>query len=298
MPYGRMCCISASTLLSRDQRKRFPGIFALALTLALTACVRQYRVQGVVLRVDRAQPSITVSHRAIPGYMDAMAMPFRVKRESELEGIAPGSRVRFVLRGSVASRIRVERTAIGDVVLPKLPERLAVGSTAPDFALTDQSGRMVRLSDLRGRIVAIDFIYTRCPMPDVCPRLSANFARLQKRFGDKVMLLSITLDPEYDTTEVLADYARRWRADADWLFLTGSPPAIREIAERFGVIYWPEDGVLTHTSATAVIDKQGRLAALLEGSSYTSQQLLDLVGQVSNLRADVPSALPGSPTLP
>src|SRR5229473_2304570 len=111
MPSARMCCISAR-------------VFALALALALSGCVRQYRVQGVVLRVDRAEPGFTVSHRAIPGYMDAMAMPFRVKRESELEGITPGSRVRFVLRGSVASRIKVERTVIGDVVLPKLPERV------------------------------------------------------------------------------------------------------------------------------------------------------------------------------
>src|SRR5258708_19105437 len=216
MPSGRMCCISTR-------------IFAAALTIALSGCVRQYRVQGVVLRVDRAQQSITVSHRAIPGYMDAMAMPFHVKHESELAGVTPGSRVRFLLRGAVASRLRVERTAIREVVLPKRPEPLAVGSLMPDFALTDQNGRVVRLSDLRGRAVAIDFIYTRCPMPDVCPRLSANFARLQKRFGDKVMLLSITLDPTYDTTAVLADYARRWRADANWLFLTGSPPAIPEI---------------------------------------------------------------------
>jgi protein SCO1/2 len=264
MPSGRMCCISAR-------------LFAAALAIACSGCVRQYHVQGVVLRVDRAQPSITVSHRAIPGYMDAMAMPFQVKRASELEGITPGSRVRFVLRGGEASQIKIERTAIGDVVLPKMPERVAVGSMAPDFALTDQSGRVVRLSGLRGLPVVIDFIYTRCPMPDVCPRLSANFARLQKRFGDKVMLLSITLDPEYDTAEVLADYAHRWRASPNWLFLTGTPQSIRDVAGRFGVIYWPEEGVLTHTSATAVINKDGRLAALLEGSSYTSQQLLDLV---------------------
>ena len=302
MPSARMCCISArillqgalqdsascctltSPILSRDRRKRLPGpfqrvpgIFALALALALTACVRHYRVQGVVLQVNPAQPSITVSHRAIPGYMDAMAMPFRVKRASELDGITPGSRVRFVLRGGEASQIKIERTAIGDVVLPKMPERVAVGSPAPDFALTDQSGRVVRLSGLRGLPVVIDFIYTRCPMPDVCPRLSANFARLQKRFGENVMLLSITLDPEYDTPEVLSDYAHRWRASPNWLFLTGAPQSIRDLAGRFGVIYWPEEGVLTHTSATAVIDKQGRLAALLEGSSCTSQQLLDLV---------------------
>ena len=299
MPSARMCCISAKEAreplplgAAQNRRSRHTAIhraatngsgilrrvsIAVALALALSACVRQYRVQGVVLRVDRAQPSVTVSHRAIPGYMDAMAMPFQVKRASELDGIAPGSRVRFVLRGSVASRIRVETTVIGDVVLPKMPERVAIGSPAPDFTLTDQSGRIVRLSDLRGRPVVVDFIYTRCPMPDVCPRLSANFARLQKRFGEKVTLLSITLDPEYDTPEVLSDYAHRWRASPNWLFLTGSPQSIRDVAGRFGVIYWPEEGVLTHTSATAVIGKDGELAALLEGSSYTSQQLLDLV---------------------
>jgi protein SCO1/2 len=85
------------------------------------------------------------------------------------------------------------------------------------------------------------------------------------------------LDPEYDTPEVLSDYAHRWRASPNWLFLTGPPQSIRGVAERYGVIYWPEEGVLTHTSATAVINKDGHLAALLEGSSYTSQQLLDLV---------------------
>jgi protein SCO1/2 len=264
MPSGRTCCISAR-------------LFAAAAVLALTSCVRQYRVQGVVLQVDRAQRTLTVSHRAIPGYMDAMAMPFHVRRESELDGIVPGSRVHFRLRGAVASGLRVERTALGDVVLPKLPERIATGSIVPDFTLTDQSGQALRLSDLRGRTVAIDFIYTRCPMPDVCPRLSANFARVQKRFGEKVTLLSITLDPEYDTPEVLSDYARRWRAAPGWHFLTGSPEAIREVAGRFGIVYWPEEGVLTHSSATAVIDKQGRLAALVEGSSFTSQQLLDLI---------------------
>jgi protein SCO1/2 len=124
----------------------------------------------------------------------------------------------------------------------------------------------------------VDFIYTRCPLPDVCPRLSANFARLQKRFASLLALLSITLDPEYDTPIVLTEYAQRWRADpSTWLFLTGSAEEIRQTAGRFGVVYWPEEGTLTHTSSTAIIDRAGRLAALVEGSSFTSQQLIDLV---------------------
>jgi protein SCO1/2 len=148
----------------------------------------------------------------------------------------------------------------------------------PDFTLTGQDGRAVSLSSLRGQLVAVDFIYTRCPLPDVCPRLSANFARLQKRFASEIALLSITLDPDYDTPAVLTDYARRWGADAHvWRFLTGSPEQIQKIAGQFGVVYWPEENAITHTSSTAIIDRSGKLAALVEGSSFTSQQLIDLV---------------------
>jgi protein SCO1/2 len=148
----------------------------------------------------------------------------------------------------------------------------------PDFALTAQDGKKVRLSDYRGQLVAVDFIYTRCPLPDVCPRLSANFARLQKRLGTRVALLSITLDPEFDTPEVLTGYARRWEADPSiWRFLTGAPDDVRAVAGHFGVVYWPEENALTHTSSTALIDRAGKLAALVEGSAFTSQQLLDLV---------------------
>ena len=148
----------------------------------------------------------------------------------------------------------------------------------PDFSLTDQNGALVRLSSLQGQVVAIDFIYTRCPLPDVCPRLSANFARLQKRFAGKMALLSITLDPQHDTPQVLAEYAARWRADSHtWLFLTGPDDDIRKIAGHFGVVFWAEEGAITHTSTTAIIDRTGKLAAMVEGSSFTSQQLIDLV---------------------
>ena len=149
----------------------------------------------------------------------------------------------------------------------------------PDFTLTDQAGRAVRLSGFQGQLVAVDFIYTRCPLPDVCPRLSANFARLQKRYAGRMVLLSITLDPRHDTPEVLAEYAGRWRADSHtWLFLTGSEDDIRKVAGHFGVVYWPEEGAITHTSSTAIIDRAGKLAALVEGTSFSSQQLIDLVG--------------------
>jgi protein SCO1/2 len=252
-----------------------------AACLVFTSCARHYRAQGIVLAVDRDNQTVTISHRAIPGYMDAMAMPFHAEPSEHLEQLSPGSRIEFQVsrESSRVRHIRVQQTGVADVPLPKAEGKIAIGDLVPDFTLTAQDGRAVKLSDFRGQLVAVDFIYTRCPMPDVCPRLSANFARLQKRFAGKIALLSISLDPEYDTPAVLTDYAHRWRADSEtWSFLTGSREDVRRVAGRFGVVYWAEEGAITHTSSTAIVDRDGRLRAVVEGSSFTSQQLIDLVG--------------------
>jgi protein SCO1/2 len=143
--------------------------------------------------------------------------------------------------------------------------------------LTDQSGRAVHLADFRGKVTALDFIYTRCPLPDVCPRLSSNFAYASRHLSN-VQLLSITIDPRYDTPAVLTEYAHRWSANGQsWRFLTGAEDRVHEIAGMFGLIYWPEEGTLTHTVATAVISRDGKLAAIIEGSNYRPEQLRDLI---------------------
>jgi len=210
--------------------------------LALAGCARRYPAEGVVgLRVDAAQRSIVVSHRAIPGYMGAMTMPFRVAPREDLTKLTAGTRIDFQLRvGSetVARRLKPRVARIEGVDLPKPANKIAIGAELPDFSLIDQSGRAVRLSQFRGRVIALDFIYTRCPLPDVCPRLSANFAYLAKRLrGRDLELLSITLDPAYDRPEVLAEYARRWQADRDtWRFLNrhGGASAKRRRSVRDG----------------------------------------------------------------
>ena len=269
-------------------RRRGISLLIIALA-ALPSCARHYRAQGIVLAVDRNAQRVTISHREIPGYMEAMAMPFHAESERELDPLTPGSRIQFELKvrggATAVSHIRVQQLATGDVPVQKPQETIAVGETMPDFTLTAQDGRPVRLSDYRGQLVAIDFIYTRCPLPDVCPRLSANFARLQKRLGSRVALLTITLDPEYDTPAVLSEYAQRWQADPHvWRFLTGAPYDVEKVARRFGVVYWAEENAITHTSSTAVIDRAGKLAALVEGSAFTSQQLLDLVESAERAR--------------
>ena len=131
-------------------------------------------------------------------------------------------------------------------------EQLKIGDPLPDFRLTDQPGQIVTGADLAGKVLAINFIYTRCPLPDICPRLSANFAALQQRFapalGKDLMLLSVTVDPEYDSAEVLAQYAKRWGASYQgWRFLTGD---VASLAAQLGEVYWSDEGSIGHNSMT------------------------------------------------
>ncbi|MGH9721466.1 MAG: SCO family protein [Bryobacteraceae bacterium] len=259
-----------------------------ALLVAVAVYAKTYPANGIVLRVDSAAREVVISHRPIAGYMDAMVMPFRVRDARELDGLRPGTEVGFELvvgnGKSEVRKLRVRRVAL-DVPLSGQRDKVAIGAAMPDFALTDQMGRTVRLSDFRGKVVAVNFIYTRCPLPDVCPRLSANFARVQARFAARMprdlVLLSITLDPGYDTPTTLLEYARIWKANPDaWRLLTGSQAAIEGVAARFGMHFWPEEGLITHTSQTAIIGRDGKLAAAIEGSNYMAKQLGDLIGRV------------------
>lgn len=274
---------------------RIAFFFVILTALLLSACGHRYKVQGLVLDVNRNDKMMIVSHRAIPGYMDAMAMPFHVSAASELNSVKRGDQVEFQLvvkrRTSLAEKVRAGTSAevanvrrgAAPLPLPIPAEKLALGMPVPDFQLINQTEQPIRLSDFAGRIVAVNFIYTRCPLPEVCPRLSANFAHLQKRFrermGKDLVLLSITLDSQYDSSTVLADYAKRWGAGRGWQFLTGDSAQIQPIANQFGLVYWPEDGLLTHTSQTGIIGRDGRLSALIEGSSYEEDQLGDLIAR-------------------
>jgi protein SCO1/2 len=248
-------------------------------------------VDGIVLRADAAARQVVVSHRPVEGLMPAMTMPFEVRRAQELASLQPGSRVTFRLtvskQRSTADRFRIYQPP-PDPDAPKLQwpqprDPVAIGGVVPDFTLKDQNGRSVSLSSLRGRVVVIDFIYTRCPLPEVCPRLSATFAYLQKAVPE-AELLSITIDPEYDTPEVLAAYARRWNAGLRWRFLTGNAEEIVKTAGHFGLVYWPEEGAVVHSVAIAVVDREGKLAARLEGASHRPDQVRDLVRSVIDSR--------------
>jgi protein SCO1/2 len=259
----------------------------------------EYSVTGMVLKVDRSGNTFTASIQAIPGFMPAMVMPFEVRRGKDLDGLVPGAAVEFalVVKGdtSYADRIRIVRyqsteqdplaasrlkllTQIAGAARGKV---LAIGDPVPDFTLTDQAGRIVTLSDLRGKVVALNFIYTSCPLPNFCLRIANNFGVLQKRFkarlGRDLVLLTVTFDPVHDTPAVLARYASQWDADpATWHFLTGPADDVQRVCRLFGVDFFPDDGLMNHSLRTAIIDRQGRIAANIEGNRFTSDQLVDL----------------------
>lgn len=254
----------------------------LAWTIAAAGLAKTWHVDGIVIAVDRAARTMLVSHRPIPKYMGAMAMPFRVENTGQLEGLYPGVRIQFDLTvakdgSSLAGNIR--KTGEPDAVVPPPKEAIRIGDPVPDFALTSEAGQPVRLAGLRGKVVAINFLYTRCPLPDVCPRLAANFATLQRRFGGRMgadlMFLSVTVDPDFDTPTVLAEYARRWGAKSPgWRFLTGD---VSRLAAALGEVYWTDEGSIGHNSTTSIVDRHSRLAAVVTGSTWRLDQLEQLL---------------------
>jgi len=265
---------------------------AVLLALLAPACATVYETRGLVLRVDPESSTLMVSHDSIPGYMDAMVMPFAVRDRGALRDIHPGDVVAFRLRpkagGTEIDRLRHLSAAGADsglTMTPATPALVKVGEVVPDFSLTDQNGAAVSLSSLRGQVVAVTFIYSRCPLPDYCPRMVVNLAavrdRFRERLGKDLSLLTVTFDPKYDTPEVLRRFATRYGGNVPgWRFLTGSPEAIASVCASFGIEYWPDQGLITHTLQTAVIDREGRLRASVEGRGFSARQIADLVGTV------------------
>ena len=166
---------------------------------------------------------------------------------------------------------------------------LVIGESVPDFRLIDQKRRPVALAGLRGKVVAINFVYTSCALPNFCLRIANNFGVLQKRFqaqlGRDLVLLTVTFDPVHDTPEALAQYASRWDADpALWHFLTGPVRDVQRVCHLFGVDFFPDEGLMNHSLHTAIIDRQGKLVANIEGNQFTADQLGDLMESVLDPR--------------
>ncbi|MGE0682852.1 MAG: SCO family protein [Candidatus Binatia bacterium] len=290
------------------RQSRSLAAFAVLCVFTLISCQRQpekqvFSARGVVKNVIADGKGVRIAHEDIPGFMQAMTMDFEVKDPALLSGMQPEDTITFTLEKTSES---LYITAINRVASPqdKRASTEPVNSDSSDegegeppvaedefsphpaanFTLTDQDGQSFSLADAKGKVVLLDFIFTRCPGP--CPLLSLKFSQLQKQLGDRlgkdVMLLSVTIDPRHDTPEVLRDYAKRYEANLNgWKFLVGSTRDTILTATAFGAEYKADmDGIVDHRLITCVIDQDGVVVKEFTGTNHTVE---DLVAEVNRL---------------
>lgn len=277
--------------------------FFLLVSAHFVRAAERYPASGMILSVDRSMRMCVVSIDRIPGVVDAGTVSLAVRNGDELAGLVPGTLVDFTLAvdgsTSYAEGLQVRRQqnmerdpmAAHRLALLKAisggrtARALEIGDHVPDFSLTDQKSRPFSLSQVRGKVVAIDFMYTSCQLPDFCLRLVNHFGVLQKRFGAQLgrelVFLTVTFDPVRDRPDVLARYASRWNPDPDaWRFLTGPVAEVRRLLEMSGVSAFGDEGLMDHSLKTLVLDCHGNLAAAVEGNRYSTDQLGDLLRAV------------------
>ena len=265
--------------------------------------VKTYKLVGVVRHVSPQDGQVTIRHEEIPGFMVAMTMPFTLKDKTNLEDVHPGDEVEGSLRvesegGEVVDHeltaLNVTRYAPpkgltlslsgGRPEISETPTLLRPGDPVPDFAMTDQDGKSFQLSDLRGKVVALTFIFTRCPLPDFCPRMDRKFSTLADRVAavparaERVRLLSVSIDPGHDTPAVLKKHAGVQGAKPPlWTFAVATHKELGRVAGPLGLAYGPARDGIIHNLTAAVIDAEGRLARLETGPAAGSWDPADLL---------------------
>lgn len=257
--------------------------------------VRTYPLRGQILAIGvqpgpGARRDVTVKHEDIPNFMPAMTMPYYVKEPAALDAFAPGDlfTATLVLDGSAIFLADLKKT--GRAELPpdarpvKIMDVMQPGDEVPDDPLLDQTGAARKLSDWRGRALAVTFVYTRCPLPDFCPLMDRRFGELQRAIAadpalrDRIHLVSVSFDPAHDTPAAIQKHAAARGADPrTWSYLTGPPAAIEHVTSRFGVsAITGADAArtITHNLRTAVVDHRGRLVTIHSGNEWTADALL------------------------
>jgi protein SCO1/2 len=252
---------------------------------------RRYEVKGQVLTVKPETKEILVKHEDIKGFMPAMTMPYTVNDDGELKGIAAGDLIDAMLVVEVTRAYLQQIKKTGTAPLPDdarttIPAAAGVhllqaGDLVPGTALIDQDGRSISLNDFRGSVVAVSFIYTRCPLPQFCPLIDRRFGEVQKlaaaepALTGKVKLLSISFDPKFDRVEVLRAHARTVGADDTvWRFATADEAVVDRLAAEFGInVIREKDGTISHNLRTAVIDRTGHVVSIVDNNTWTADEL-------------------------
>ena len=254
------------------------------------AAARIFQAQGVVKAIDSRSRQVVISHEAIPSYMGPMTMPFNVRDMAELDGLHTGDRVAFKLSVTQTESWvdHFNRLATGTSVQAAPSEKAAPVQAAAEtkhpllsYAFTNELGQPVALGSFEGQALAITFFFTRCPIPDFCPRLSRNFAEASQRLSQMAggptnwHFISVTFDPDFDTPPILKAYAQTYQYDpTHWSFLTGPKDKIAELARLSNVQYEPDSGLFNHNFRTMIIDATGRLQMVFPVGGNLSQDIV------------------------
>lgn len=267
------------------------ALCALALSLGCEKkpAGKRYELEGRVVAVDSAGGTITVAHKDVEGLMSAMTMPFQVAPSAAwvFGKIDPGDEIRATL-------VITDHAELQDISFTKSSETTGDGSSAvripdagdavPDFRLVNQFGKTIELRQFKGRPLLLTFIYTRCPLPDFCPRMSNNFRQILEQLQssptvyEKAQLLSISIDPTFDTAKVLHDYGEVYAEHLDpqfqhWQFATGSPEQVRKVADFFGLSYNANDGQIVHNLRTVLVGDDGKVVRVYSGNGWTPAEV-------------------------
>ena len=277
-------------------------LLAGCVALALLSCGRStnsderadhYDTRGVVRGFSPDRSTIEIQHENIPDFMPSMTMPFVTRDPKQIADLRTGDAISF--RMAVTKKdfwienVKKIRREDVNVAEPKRTSpvsadrdaRLTVGDKMPPFSLTNQNGERISLDTFHGNSLVLTFVFTRCPVPNFCPRMSNNFGELQETIKSSTgtlanaRLLSVTLDPAYDTPKILSDYAAFHHADSKiWSFATGDEKEIDSLTRAFSVYRQNEGGTISHGLATALINKEGRIDKIWRGNAWTPAEII------------------------
>jgi protein SCO1 len=254
----------------------------------------RFHLHGKIVSVNANDRSAEVDHDAIPGFMEAMTMPYSVPDAKVLATLAPGDEITadVVVTEGVPhlENVVIVKKAPQPKPDPASSSNFHVpqpGDAVPDFALLDQDGKRVHLRSFRGDALLLTFIYTRCPFVDFCPKVSDNFARmyatLRKETGpaSRIRLLSVSFDPVHDTPAILRQYAASFshttgtdRPFDRWEFAAAPEKELPEIAKFFGLYYDAAEGQITHSMSTSLISPDGKIVAWFHDNAWQPSDLM------------------------
>jgi protein SCO1/2 len=249
-----------------------------------------FRVKGVFLQTKGAEVAV-IDHETIPDHMPAMVMPFRAARPEELKPLATGDEILFdyIVDGFESWIENIVTTGKKRLARPSATastpsrEPLKVGDELPDREFLNEQGETVKLSDSRGKAVALTFVFTRCAMPEACPKMMRNFAAVSEALKadpnapSNWQLLTISFDSFHDTPERMKAYGQAYGYDPkSWRLLTSdSCCTIKDIAADVDLRYSDDPTVsMQHNLRTVVLDTTGRITKIFTDETWTVEELV------------------------